>query len=194
MLLPLGKGLAPSSASRRACGEGSEREVARRQVPAVPPAGTVQVGPPVAPHLTPPAEPDTPRRDAQARSEDGNQPCARSCEDGDGRGDPAETGTGEWLQDYRAVGTRTAEHPAAGLLLGRRPLSTAFAVLSVVFQTWPLGISSLPALPERYIKPPFSPLPVAELPAVACVKPAVPLPFGRACIAGQSGMTFRFPV
>ncbi|XP_029864003.1 zinc finger protein 282-like isoform X8 [Aquila chrysaetos chrysaetos] len=38
-------------------------------------------------------EPDAPRRDAQARSEGGNQPCARSCEDGDRRGDPAETGT-----------------------------------------------------------------------------------------------------
>ncbi|XP_068260509.1 zinc finger protein 282-like isoform X2 [Nyctibius grandis] len=40
-----------------------------------------------------PPEPDAPRRDGQARSEDGNQPCARSCEDGDGRGDPAETRT-----------------------------------------------------------------------------------------------------
>ncbi|XP_075348261.1 uncharacterized protein LOC142405175 [Mycteria americana] len=38
-------------------------------------------------------EADAPRRDGQARSEDGNQPCARSCEDGDGRGDAAETGT-----------------------------------------------------------------------------------------------------
>ncbi|KAK4825692.1 hypothetical protein QYF61_001515 [Mycteria americana] len=89
MLLSFGKGPAPPSTSRRACGEGSEREVGRRRVPAVP----MQAGPPAVPHLLPPAEADAPRRDGQARSEDGNQPCARSCEDGDGRGDAAETGT-----------------------------------------------------------------------------------------------------
>ncbi|XP_029863997.1 zinc finger protein 777-like isoform X2 [Aquila chrysaetos chrysaetos] len=44
-------------------------------------------------HMLLSLEPDAPRRDAQARSEGGNQPCARSCEDGDRRGDPAETGT-----------------------------------------------------------------------------------------------------
>ncbi|XP_075562621.1 uncharacterized protein LOC104036383 [Pelecanus crispus] len=44
-------------------------------------------------HMLLSLEPDASRRDGQARSEDGNQPCARSCEDGDGRGDPAETGT-----------------------------------------------------------------------------------------------------
>ncbi|XP_063180222.1 zinc finger and SCAN domain-containing protein 2-like isoform X1 [Chroicocephalus ridibundus] len=38
-------------------------------------------------------EPDPPRGDAQARSEGGNQHRAPSCEDGNGRGDPAETGT-----------------------------------------------------------------------------------------------------
>lgn len=65
--------------------------------PRHPPAGPVPVGRPAAPHLMPAAEPDAPRRDAQARSEGGNQPCARSCEDGHRRGDPAETGTGEWL-------------------------------------------------------------------------------------------------
>ncbi|GAB0185129.1 zinc finger protein 777-like [Grus japonensis] len=42
-------------------------------------------------HMLLSLEPDAPRRDAQARSEDGNQPCAH--EEGDGRGDPAETGT-----------------------------------------------------------------------------------------------------
>lgn len=77
----------------RGVGAGGGQVVGPRR----PPAGPVPVGRPAAPHLTPTAEPDAPRRDAQARSEGGNQLCARSCEDGDGRGDPAETGTGEWL-------------------------------------------------------------------------------------------------
>ena len=150
--------------------------------------------PPAAPHFTPPAEPEAPRRDAQARSKDGNQPSARSCEDGDRRGDPAEIGTGEWLRDNRAVGTWSAKNPPAGLFLGHQPLSKALAVLRVVFQTWLLGISSLLVLPGRYIRPLLFPPLVAELPAVACVKPAVPLQLGRVCIARQSGMRFGFPV
>ncbi|XP_074700446.1 uncharacterized protein LOC141931783 [Strix aluco] len=44
-------------------------------------------------HMLLALEPDAPRRDAQARSEGGNQPCGPSCEDEDGGGDPADTDT-----------------------------------------------------------------------------------------------------
>lgn len=95
MLLSLGKGLTPTSTSSRVCvvrvGAGSGQEDSPCRVP----AGPVQAGPVAPPQFTPPAEPDAPRRDIQARSEDGIQPCVQSCVDGDGRDDPAESG--EWL-------------------------------------------------------------------------------------------------
>ncbi|XP_033926370.1 zinc finger protein 282-like isoform X3 [Melopsittacus undulatus] len=42
-------------------------------------------------HMLLSLEPDAPRRDTQARSEDGIQPCVQSCVGGNGRDDPVET-------------------------------------------------------------------------------------------------------
>ncbi|XP_033926318.1 zinc finger protein 282-like isoform X2 [Melopsittacus undulatus] len=91
MLLSLGKGLTSTSTSSRVCvvrvGEGGGQEEGRCPVP----AGPVQAEPVAARQFTPPAEPDAPRRDTQARSEDGIQPCVQSCVGGNGRDDPVET-------------------------------------------------------------------------------------------------------
>lgn len=52
----------------------------------------------------------------------------------------------------------------------------------------------IPTSLTRTLHQTTSSLLVAELSAVACVTPAVPLQLGHVCIARQSGMMFGFPV